>query len=330
MNTIAFRVPGGKAEVYRVGNPAPLDLSVLEEGFAVTTFEDPEGAFLYPFEDKLSRIPEEVLSENHVPFVFPEFSYERYSEYIEVIKKGIAGDLRKKVVASRRKMLRFDSTLDRLFKVLCEAYPDAFVFFISTMEFGTWIGASPELLLDRKGSAIKSMSLAGTRPAGLEEPWDDKNKKEQEIVTLYIREVFESNGFVCDVEGPVTSRAGGIEHLKSEISTEISQDSDIRVLGKILSLLSPTPALSGFPKKEAMRTIREFEGKRVLYGGFCGPLWRNGDFRFNVILRCAYLSPGGHALLFSGGGITAMSATQAEWDETERKMKTLSEKLELT
>lgn len=328
MNIIAFRLPGREAIVSHVKKASAPFCEGAPWTFVTAPFSDGAPLFYRPVK-YLNAIPEETIRENYKDFGFLSFSYNEYSNYIVYIKEIIGGDAGRKIVASRRESAEMEVTPDALFKTLCREYPDALVFYISTEDFGSWIGASPEVLLERKGNMLRAMSLAGTRPADSVGAWNRKNELEQKIVTDFISSVFEANNIKHKVLPRRTLKTGRIEHLLSIVEGEMPGNNNLSgckvftEIERLLSRLSPTPALSGYPRKEAMEVIERFEGNRVLYGGYCGPIEADGDFRMNVILRCAYLLPGGKAVLFAGGGITAMSQPEEEWEETERKFNNL-------
>ena len=302
----------------------PLSFPVEKEGFVVAPFSPLCHPEFYPTEDHLNKIPANIITVNHNDFKFHIHSKVEYEDYVKRILVSLGGNEEHKVVASRRNIISWGSDPVSMFETLCAAYPDAFVFFLSLKGHGTWIGASPELLLEKRGDRLSTMSLAGTRLSDTVGPWDHKNIKEQRIVTEHIYRVFEKylHGVV---ESPATTRkAGNIEHLMTTITGEGNSKTNILSL---LEELSPTPALCGYPREKALETIYREEGNRRLYGGFCGPISENGDFRFNVVLRCAFLYPDGKAILFAGGGITSHSAPELEWEETERKLNTLRDAL---
>lgn len=56
-----------------------------------------------------------------------------------------------------------ESNTEALFAALLETYPNALVYLISDPILGTWLGASPELLLRSVGEQGFSVSLAGTK-----------------------------------------------------------------------------------------------------------------------------------------------------------------------
>lgn len=320
MNIIAYRNPGrNESFIYETGEAEKMNFSCNSNCFLVSPFYHPADALQYALTSRIREIPHDIVGRNDTKIKFNEFTISEYQTYLTKIKRLINGDDSKKIVASRRVNINVVPDVNELFYKLCDEYPDAFVFFISTKEFGSWIGATPELLLERKGDKLATMSLAGTRSIEMSGAWDEKNIKEQKIVTDYIRNTFKIHGLATNVKVSGTKKAGRIEHLMSVIECCSPEKEKT---GHLLATLSPTPALCGYPKEEAIKLITENEGDRSLYGGFLGPVYSNGDFRLSVIIRCAYLTADS-TTLFAGGGITYLSRTEEEWLETEKKLDTL-------
>lgn len=213
------------------------------------------------------------------------------------------------------------------FKSLCEAYPEAFVFCVSTPDTGTWIGATPEILLQGNGTdKFRSMALAGTRKRGVSEPWDGKNIVEHRIVADYIADILERHYLEYEPSETTTRPAGPIEHLCKEFLISGLHPADRESFREFITDLYPTPALCGFPKEKAMRMILDTEQHtRGLYGGFCGSLdgYRSD---LNVVVRAVRFHPDRLAM-FAGGGITDASNPEEEWIETERKADSILSKL---
>lgn len=225
-----------------------------------------------------------------------------------------------KTVAARVIISEGIKSPGEIFETLCSTYPDAYVFLTGNEKSGIWAGATPELLIAIKGSRLKTMALAGTRPHGSYEKWDDKNRKEQEIVRHFICNVLEEAGLNPRCSETFTMPAGPVEHLCTEIEASFQDPPDIC---NLLKHLSPTPALCGYPKESALADIHRLENfQRGYYGGYLGFISENGDMELRVNLRSTMLS-GGKAYLFCGGGIMADSLPDKEWDETERKASTL-------
>lgn len=247
---------------------------------------------------------------------------------VDEAKQIIRDQSVEKLVISRvwrdRKPARFDPTI--FFKALVEKYPDAFVFLFSIPNAGIWAGASPEPLLTIHDQEASTVSLAGTRVASdsmaEESPWGEKELEEQDIVTRFIQKAIADAG-ICEVEinGPVTQRAGGVEHLKTSFLFPASEVKPI--LSSFIQSLHPTPSVCGLPLKLSQQFIKSLERhRREYYTGFLGPVKSNGDLDLYVNLRSMKILSN-EIEYYMGAGITAGSDPEMEWEETNNKMNTL-------
>lgn len=244
-------------------------------------------------------------------------SFSEYQKEVTQIISDIEGGKCEKVVAARVMVENTSLDIADKFYDLCERFPEAYIFCFGTPATGCWIGASPELLLQGKEGSLESMALAGTRPAGSSGEWDAKNIEEQKYVEEYICDTFLSQGLEVYTGNTFTKNAGKIEHICTPVYAEKGVGSFH--LESLLKTLSPTPALCGTPKAEALHAIESLENfDRGCYGGFCGPYRSEGDFTFNVVLRCASVAKDSFCV-YVGGGITGRSEVQTEWKETELK-----------
>lgn len=256
-------------------------------------------------------------------------------EYLVQARKVIdairSGDF-DKVVLSRVKSVPGDyrSRLGTLFDALCQSYPAAFVH-IFCVAGHCWIGATPETLLRSRKDRFVTVSLAGTRPftesSGDLATWGAKERAEQDYVTRQIQDILDEYS-VSNIlrEGPFTRRAGNLLHLCTEFSFD-RRSLDGR-LAEFVEALHPTSAVCGIPKAGAMEFISGVEGRdRGYYAGFLGPVGplagaARGDLQLFVNLRCMRVLPD-RLELHVGGGITADSKPEDEWEETEMKAETL-------
>jgi isochorismate synthase len=198
------------------------------------------------------------------------------------------------------------------------AFPQTFRFIFATPSDGCWLGATPELLLQRKAGSGKltTMALAGTLRNDTDR-WDAKNIEEHNYVTRFIVDTFARFGIKAEVSPAEDVRFGAIRHLCHRISAEYSGP-----IVPLLNALSPTPALSGFPREEALDMIGRVESPRSLYGGYVGINSADGICAY-VNLRSMCFNPDGGYCIYSGGGITSQSDTADEWLETEAKSAVL-------
>ncbi|MDE6498462.1 MAG: chorismate-binding protein [Muribaculaceae bacterium] len=205
--------------------------------------------------------------------------------------------------------------LNKAVAELFERFPAAFCHCYYTSQTGLWAGATPELLIDIKDGMTKTMALAGTRPYGTSAPWDIKNIEEQSLVVRFICDSMRTCGMIPEVSEARTLRYGEIEHICTDIEAHTSKI-DINAL---LDALSPTPAVSGYPRDIAVVEIEKYEdAPRRCYGGYIMVSDCAGRVRAYVNLRCAQLSPGAWCV-YAGGGITPRSSAPEEWLETEAK-----------
>lgn len=272
--------------------------------------------------DTFRKALDENFSGQAYPFPERSTSPEEHAEEIKaIIRMEKMGDLRK-CVAARCLVLDGGIDIDSLFADLCHIYKEAFVFCFSTPETGTWIGASPELLLKETDGELHTMALAGTRPTGSAGHWDAKNIGEHEVVVDFIERAFGLAGLAARKHPRFTQQAGPVEHLCTPIDAQAPYTTSILPL---LDALSPTPALCGDPRVAAAALIADKENfPRAYYAGYCGPWHSSEEFSLYVTLRCARVAPCRYAL-FAGGGIMPDSDPASEWKETEQKLSTLLE-----
>ncbi len=236
-----------------------------------------------------------------------------------------------KVVVSRLTERPLPANFDptAAFAELCVRYPHAFVSLVAIPGVGTWMGASPEVLLTVDQTRLTTMALAGTQRRPEDRPlaavqWGAKEQVEQEMVSAYIRAFFQQAG-VSRVEeiGPQTVAAGNVVHLQTTFRVDAAGDERFVLANRVLQELHPTSAVCGMPKQKALAFILANEGyERSFYSGFLGPVHVAGESHLYVNLRCMRLGAES-ATLFVGAGITADSDPAAEWRETELKAATM-------
>ncbi len=271
----------------------------------------------------MSRVHSEVLQWSGQPNIEKVHAPGR-EEYLQLLSQTIKHIKDRglgKIVISRPGF--FDLKIDPLvvFKKLVEAYPSACVYLFSHPETGTWMGATPELLLKSADGKLKTMSLAGTQRKGEEGHFSEKEEVEQQLVTDYIFSLFKNEPHL---EGetknePELLAAGNVVHFKTNIEARVKEGFSAE---DFLEKLHPTPAVGGFPKEAALEYIHQNEGyDREFYAGYFG-LKKGRDFQYFVNLRCMQVMPDS-VVLYAGGGVTKDSDPEAEWEETVAKMHTL-------
>ena len=343
--------------------PGPLDIQCGESGFAVSPFVNPDSGksfFLHPhvqlkFHDNAIAIE----SSAEAPTTFWELVKQHLTapqDYLtshqQQLETGLSEDrthflnlvndalklincnkLEKVVVArTLKRPLPKQFDLINLLSCLSSGCPDAFVSLVSMPDFGTWMGASPEMLMELSADKqFRTVSLAGTQAYPKDAPlsdavWKQKEIEEQAMVSRFIVAQFKSIRLrEFQEKGPRSIRAGSLIHLKSEYDVDLKAVHHPRLGDIMLQHLHPTSAICGMPRQAAQEFISSHEDlERGLYGGFLGPINMRGESQLYVNLRCMQLS---HAQVtyYSGAGITHDSVAEKEWQETELKSKTLQE-----
>lgn len=246
-----------------------------------------------------------------------------YSIYLGQVMKMVdcfrSGKL-KKAVLSRPITVACSINVADIFLQMITLYPSAFVSLIFIPGKELWLGASPETLLSNRNGIVETMSLAGTKCSDDRCSWGDKEQDEQQIVTDSIKVVLSRlSGSQPDISGTFTRNAGKVSHLCTLFRCHISSEN----MDVLLQELHPTPAIGGFPKKDAIQLIRETETHdRRYYAGYLGPVSDKNNFDFFVNLRCMEVFSN-CVHIYVGGGITKFSQPLFEWTETEIKSKTM-------
>jgi menaquinone-specific isochorismate synthase len=187
---------------------------------------------------------------------------------------------------------------------------------------GGLVGASPELLVQRRGTSVESRPMAGTartEDAIAQLLASAKNRLEHHCVVAAVADALTPLCEVLDVSAlPTVVRLANLAHLATEIRGELLEPAPSAL--ELARLLHPTPAVGGMPRDVALQLIAELEPiDRGCYAGPIGWVDAQGDGEWVVALRSAELD-GCRARLFGGAGIVAGSDPDDEWAETEAKL----------
>lgn len=321
---LAFKFPGERV-VIRSGEWEKTTLEELpEDRFFMTDFEK-QVCYAFRASNESTAQDKLVFPYNSMNDVFV-VNRNAYLNGLDVFIHEFEPRGIEKAVFSRINIVKKgdDSTPLELFDKLVESYGDeALVYLASDHQFGTWMGATPETLLNGGELGIRSMALAGTK-ASEQDKWTEKEYHEQQLVADFVQEVINtqapSNFEKSELE---TVKKGAVYHLRTNYSFKLPQYK----WNALIDALHPTPAVCGAPRELALDLIRNFEPHdRKFYAGLIGI---KGLTKLDVFvnLRCMQVLED-HYALYVGGGITQDSDLAAEWRETEMKSQTLLSVLE--
>jgi para-aminobenzoate synthetase component 1 len=190
-------------------------------------------------------------------------------------------------------------------------------------EWGAVASLSPELFLRRRGEAVTSSPIKGTLPRHADPAALRASVKDVAENIMIVDLVRNDLGRVA-MTGTVTvpellavEPAPGVWHLVSTVSARVG----IGVpMGKVLDAAFPPASVTGTPKLRARQLLRGWEPhRRGVYCGTVGLASPVAGCELNVAIRTVEFDASGNAVLGVGGGITADSDPDREWDECLHK-----------
>jgi len=240
------------------------------------------------------------------------------------------------VVLSRTKIEPCpDEPLD-VYKRLRELNPSPYMFYIHTPN-AVLLGSSPELNLRVSGTearAVEIRPIAGTKPRGkigmqIDLDTDFRYEAELKIDRKELAEhmmlVDLARNDIARVSAPgsrvvtellTVEKYESVQHLVSNVKGAL--DGGLDALNAYLATMN-MGTLSGAPKIEAMKIIRQLERtKRGYYGGAVMYLTVDGQFDSCITIRSLQVKD--HtAYIRVGAGIVHDSVPKTEFEETEHK-----------
>lgn len=260
--------------------------------------------------------------------------YQEWQELFTPVKREILAGKVKKVVISREVTVECDTnvSIESLLKNLLDKNPNSFVF-AYYKEGKTFLGATPELLVQKEKDQIMSYALAGTISRGDQEHDeiqktallnDPKNRHEHQIVLDYIAKVMSSYSDEVSIDETGILTLKNLHHLKTCVKAKPHENSSLL---DWVSRLHPTPALGGYPVQDALALIERYEKhERGLYAAPIGMMNEQGDGLFVVGIRSALIERN-KVYAYAGCGIVEDSDCEEEYWETNNKVKTILESL---
>jgi len=189
----------------------------------------------------------------------------------------------------------------------------------------TFLGASPERIVKRRGSRIWTEALAGSargdNPAHVKSLLHSRKERvEHAIVAREIRALLGPLHATLSTDGPEVHLLRHVAHLRTRFEGVLKEP---RHVLDLVARLHPTPAVAGAPRAAALAWIAAHEHiERGLYAGPFGAFDRAGNGEFVVAIRSG-LFAAGEAHLFAGAGIIEGSEVAAELCETRWKLRSL-------
>ncbi|OBI76166.1 aminodeoxychorismate synthase component I [Mycobacterium sp. E740] len=189
--------------------------------------------------------------------------------------------------------------------------------------WGALASLSPELFLSRRGDAVASSPIKGTLPLSADPAALRASVKDVAENIMIVDLVRNDLGRVA-ITGSVTvpellevRPAPGVWHLVSTVSARVDVDVP---MAAVLDATFPPASVTGTPKARARELLTEWEPvRRGIYCGTVGLASPVAGCELNVAIRTVEFDAAGNAVLGVGGGITADSDPNREWEECLHK-----------
>lgn len=322
------------------------DLYIIEDCKEKRTFLIANGTET-PAEELLQKTEEEIqagdqknlsyINSKDTSFdieVFPNFKKEEYKKAVDdMIHYIIEGDI---YIANMTQQMTVKSEKQPkdVFLDLRKNNPSPFGGYLDYEDFQI-VCASPERFLRMKKGHVETRPIKGTRKRGdtpeedllMRKELENSDKDKSELLMIVDLERNDLNrvckpGSVKVTELFTVEEYATVFHLVSNIEGELEEGKNF---ADLLEATFPGGSITGAPKYRAMEIIDELEhGRRNLYTGSIGYLTLDGDCDFNIVIRTA-LHKDGRYHLGVGGGITAESELEFEYEETLQKAKAVLE-----
>ena len=233
-------------------------------------------------------------------------------------------------VLSERFQTSFSGDSLTLFETLSEISPAPYQFYF-TIQGRSYLGASPEMLLQSEEGVLETHPIAGTRPRGKTEEEELEHEKtlladvKEKAEHLMLVDLARNDLGRVSKPGTVNvdtfqkiRKFGGVMHLVSVVKAK-KKDS----LSSVQAFASCFPAgtLSGAPKIRAMQLLSELELEpRGFYGGAFFVSGFDGNLDSCISIRSISIA-NGKATIQAGAGIVADSVPENEYAEVLHKSR---------
>ncbi|WP_418003405.1 aminodeoxychorismate synthase component I [Mycobacterium sp. PDNC021] len=190
-------------------------------------------------------------------------------------------------------------------------------------EWGSVASLSPELFLSRRGEVVTSSPIKGTLPlyhSPSELASSVKDVAENIMIVDLVRNDLSRVATTGSVRVPellAVKPAPGVWHLVSTVTAQVPAATP---MSAVLDATFPPASVTGTPKCRARELLAEWEPyDRGIYCGTVGLASPLAGTELNVAIRTVEFDADGAAILGVGGGITADSDPDREWEECLHK-----------
>ena len=259
----------------------------------------------------------------------PLRSPEDWCDSVEQATVRLAAGEARKVVLARGIEIGTDTALSpaTVLTHLRRSFPSSHLFSIDG-----FVGASPELLVERHGDTVRAHPMAGTAPRS-GDPETDARLAAQLMASTNTRDEHRHTidmvhdtllpwcSYLDEEAEPSIVAVANVQHLSTRLEGRLSEPA-ASVL-ELVGALHPTPAVGGTPRAVALSLIAELEHlDRGRYAGPVGWVDAKGNGTWAVAIRSAQISDD-RTIAYAGVGIVADSIAENELAETRAKLQAI-------
>jgi para-aminobenzoate synthetase/4-amino-4-deoxychorismate lyase len=270
----------------------------------------------------------------HVGEWQPDTSREEFARCVESIRADIRDGRFYQVNYTTRLTTTFSGNAELFYHALQAAQPRGYHAFIDAGDFQL-LSVSPELFFSLRDGVVTTQPMKGTAPRG-DSPQEDaaladalthspKERAENLMIVDLLRNDLSRIATPHSVEVPHLFSLHALPSVWSMTSTVRANLREGVSLYDVFAALFPCGSVTGAPKVESMRAIRDLEAApRGAYCGAIGMVAPGGAACFNVGIRSVWIEggAGGRSAVFGvGSGITFDSTVAGESAELVYKSR---------
>lgn len=261
-----------------------------------------------------------------------ERNLDAWTESVQKLARAAEDGCVDKTVLARhvRIPLSRPCNMTRLLATLEQEHKQSYIFAVARGS-DAFIGATPERLVDVDGERVRTAALAGSTKRGADAAEDRslaerlhrsaKNRREHEIVRRWLLDRLGPWCTTIDAAAePTVVQYPNVQHLYTPVTAELRHPTHIL---NLIEALHPTPAVGGYPLREALELITHHESEaRGWYAGPIGWLTPQGSGEMAVGIRSTLIRKR-DATLFAGCGIVEGSEPNRELEESRIKLSVI-------
>ncbi len=332
--TEAFDVPPGAGEVIGGGwfgylsypdgdSRIPVsaggwsDCVLRQDAAGIWWYESLSGA---PLPDWLDNLAPTVPAPYSIEWCAPDRASHR-AGVLSCLEAIAAGEVYQACVCTRFTGRISGAPVDFFVDAVARTAPARAAFVAGS--WGAVASLSPELFLSRRGEAVTSSPIKGTIPldhSPSELASSVKDVAENIMIVDLVRNDLSRVATIGSVRVPellAVKPAPGVWHLVSTVTAQVAATTP---MAAVLDAAFPPASVTGTPKRRARELLAQWEPHdRGIYCGTVGLASPLAGTELNVAIRTVEFDADGAAILGVGGGITADSDPDREWEECLHK-----------